>query len=229
MNLREALLQSEKPTHQFHDGDSLAWLGANRAKVLSKNYQLPNQVIKVVEAINPWLWPDDSWFTDTLICNGIHGYRHNCRVAIHAMYLAVQNYDLSVDELMAIMFASLLHDCRRENDNADTGHGLRAANWLNEHGDILPKDIQGFLEHIKFAIAVHSDSYNEIVKGHVYAKFGSFVDILKTADSLDRFRFPRADWWFLAKFVKLIPTEEHFGRYPINCNKGRNQFMLGSI
>ena len=209
MNLREALFQSKKPVHQFHDENSLMWIQTNRVNILPKNYFLPDQFVKIVAAFKPWLFLEDFWFTDSLIRDGIHGYRHNSRVAIHALYLAVQNYDLSKDELKAIMFACLIHDCRRENDNADREHGLRAANWLNERIDILPEDIQIFADHIKFAITVHTDLYDKIVEESLYDTFGLFVDILKTADSMDRYRFPRSDWWFLEKFVKLIPTQDH--------------------
>ena len=56
MNLREALLQSEKPVHQFHDKDSLMWIQTNRVNVLPKNYFLPNQFIKVMAVFKPWLF-----------------------------------------------------------------------------------------------------------------------------------------------------------------------------
>jgi len=100
------------------------------------------------------------------------------------------------------MWAGLLHDCRRKNDNADPRHGLRAGEWLKGR-KVLPRGVNHFESAIRFAISVHADPYDKIVALPRYEGFRELTDILKTADALDRFRFPRSDWWFDPRFIRL--------------------------
>lgn len=207
MNLRESLLQPKKPKHQLHDKASIKWIVDNRPVDLLENYQLSSEIIREVEKFEPWKIIEDSWFTNSLIRDGIHGFRHGCRVAIHAVSLAMNNCkDVSRDEIEPLIFAGLLHDCRRKNDNADTPHGRRAAAWLARNKKILPDYLNNFFPAIRFSIFVHNDSYEHIEKLSTYKEFKTFVDILKTADALDRYRFPRSDWWISLKFISLKPT-----------------------
>lgn len=209
MNLRESLLQSKKPKHQFHDKASVQWIADNRPVDLLKNYQLSREIVREVEKLEPWKIIDDSWFTNSLIRDGIHGFRHCCRVAIYAVSLLMNNCkDISRDEIESLIFAGLLHDCRRINDNADTPHGRRAAVWLVKNKKIIPEHLNNFFPAIWFSIFVHNDSYKHIEKLSAYKEFKIFVDILKTADALDRYRFPRSDWWISPKFIFLKPTTQ---------------------
>ena len=54
---------------------------------------------------------------------GIHGHHHWRRVAETGIDLA---HEEGVSRHVALLFA-ILHDCRRENDGHDPGHGPRAA------------------------------------------------------------------------------------------------------
>jgi len=56
-----------------------------------------------------------------------HGTVHWLRVLDNAMILA--NQDEHVDKDVVTAFA-LLHDCKREDDGADKGHGSRAADFI---------------------------------------------------------------------------------------------------
>lgn len=206
MNLHTYLLEPRKPTHQFHDTTSIHWLETHRPNILPREYYVSSKTIQVIREKKPWEWYKDSWFLHSLVRDGIHGFRHGCRVSIHAVSLAIDNYDMTGDEIDALILAGLLHDCRRKNDNADMRHGIRAAAWLQKKQNVIPKHLQVFIPAIRFAIAVHNDSYNDIFLRLSYKRFKSFVDILKTADGLDRYRFPRSDWWFSPNFVSLIPN-----------------------
>ena len=207
MDLRTSLLGREKPEHQFHDSVSLQWIDSHRPKELLDEYEIDSQVIPFISDFKPWKQCRDSWFLDHLIRDGIHGFRHVCRVAIYSLSLAVRYYpDISDDEINAMMFAGLLHDCRRKNDNADSQHGMRAAMWLDENSQILPKKLHLLSPAVCFAMSVHSDSYEDISARSEYGKFGKYVDILKTADALDRYRFPRSDWWLSPEFLRLRPS-----------------------
>ena len=207
MDLRTSLLGREKPKHQFHDSVSLRWINDHRPKELPDEYEIDPQVIRFINDFKPWEQCRDSWFLNHLIRDGIHGFRHVCRVAIHSVCLAVRYYpDISHNEINAMMFAGLLHDCRRKNDNADPRHGVRAAMWLDKNPQILPGNLSSLFAGIRFAISVHSDSYKNISARSEYKKFGTYVDTLKTADALDRYRFPRSDWWPSPEFLHLQPS-----------------------
>ena len=212
MNLREALLQSSKPRHQFHDSASLDWLLSNRPKFPATRHEFSRPITAIIKEKAPWKLCEPNWFSNKLTRNGIHGFRHCCRVAINSILLAFQNQPNIADaKIKALLFAALLHDCRRKNDNADSYHGKRTAEWLDKNIWVLPRCLEGFYESIRFAIYVHNDPYEEIVKKPSYQKFKFFVDILKTADALDRYRFPREDWWLNLSFIILHPNIESMG------------------
>lgn len=64
----------------------------------------------------------------------IHGPAHWARVASHGAFLAARTP--GCDPTVARLFA-LFHDCRRENDHRDDGHGRRGAE--------LARDLRGRL------------------------------------------------------------------------------------
>lgn len=210
MDLRSLLLKTPKPTHQLHDKSSLRWISDNRPKYLFKEYKFEDIFVRKIQKNQPWNECNDGWFTGTLIKEGIHGFRHVCRVAVHTTLLALQNKpNISDKEIEALMFVALLHDCRRKNDNEDSRHGTRAAEWLYKRNGVLPKRLQPFSGAIRFAISAHNDSYDQIIKRPNYKKFKFFVDVLKTADALDRYRFPIEDWWINTRFIALLPRIEN--------------------
>lgn len=209
MNFREQLLNSPKPRHQFHDKESLAWLELNRPNCLPTTYKLRGLFIDTVEKERPWEKCMGDWFTNKLIRDGIHGFRHVCRVAIHSISLALQSRsDVSEGEIGALIYSALLHDCRRKNDNADQRHGIRASQWLRRNYNLIPQHLKSFNETILFPVEIHNDNYNKIIDKKKYRKFKFFVDVLKTADALDRYRFPREDWWIDEKFLVHMPSNE---------------------
>jgi len=209
MNLRISLLQSKKPIHQFHDEISLDWIIKNKPKIFKKNYILKDEFIRKIDKIKPWEILSDDWFVNNLIRDGIHGFRHVCRVAIYSVSLVLNNYkNTPKEEIDSLIFSGLLHDCRRENDSTDLGHGKKSAIWLSKNQDLLPEYLLKFFPAIRFSIYVHNDSYKNIRTLKNYQKFKKFVDVLKTADALDRYRFPRSDWWISPNFISLKPTIE---------------------
>ncbi|MEX0918405.1 MAG: hypothetical protein WDZ85_00320 [Candidatus Paceibacterota bacterium] len=208
MNLRQELLNKNKPRHQFHDSESLAWLAYNRPNYLLNQYQFERLLLKTIDREKPWVKCEDCWFTSDLIKDGIHGFRHVCRVAIYSILIALREKPtISREEINVLVYIALLHDCRRKNDNTDPRHGIRAVRWLYKNRYLIPKDLTSFYQAIKFSIEVHNDNYSKIVENKNYKKFKFFVDILKTADALDRYRFPRTDWWICDKFIVLAPDQ----------------------
>ena len=61
---------------------------------------------------------------------GIHGHQHWRRVGEMGIDLA---HEEGVSRHVALLFA-ILHDCRRENDGHDPGHGPRAAALAHDLG-----------------------------------------------------------------------------------------------
>lgn len=71
--------------------------------------------------------------------SGIHGINHWKTVEMNALYLAQFN-DADVEVLS---YFAYFHDCMRENEYRDKGHGPRAAVFAKKHRDKIPlNDIQ---------------------------------------------------------------------------------------
>lgn len=88
----------------------------------------------------------------SLPAHSYHGPTHWSRVEQYGIYLAEQTgADLKVVRLFAIF-----HDCRREDDCTDPGHGLRGAERARELRDLLPLDDDAF-ETLFQACAGHTD------------------------------------------------------------------------
>ena len=69
----------------------------------------------------------------------IHGLKHWQTVERNGHYLANFN---GADKAVLSYFA-YFHDCMRENENRDRGHGPRAAVFAKKHRDLIPlNDIQ---------------------------------------------------------------------------------------
>lgn len=84
------------------------------------------------DALAAWCSPVMPWLVEEVLSRhgldlcGIHGPAHWLRVRENGLALAVMTpgSDVAVVELFA-----LLHDCRRQDDGRDTGHGERAAEY----------------------------------------------------------------------------------------------------
>ena len=85
----------------------------------------------------------------------IHGERHWQCVTRIAALLARESPGAEV--YVALLFG-ILHDCRRENDGWDPGHGVRAAALAAElhHAGQIPLD-EAQLERLREALAHHDD------------------------------------------------------------------------
>jgi uncharacterized protein len=93
------------------------------------------------------------------IHDGIHGVGHWSRVAMHGKMLA---HELDLNPAVLTWFA-FLHDSKRENDDFDPEHGLRAADFawsLFKQGvitEISPRECDQLCE----AMRLHSDGHIE--------------------------------------------------------------------
>jgi uncharacterized protein len=107
--------------------------------------------------------------------NGIHGIRHWSRVLVNGMRLAEET---GANHKVIYAF-SLLHDCRRENDDRDPEHGLRGA----KHGGLV-RDQLPSMSDVEFELFIYAAEHH--TKGHQKADIT--VQTCWDADRLDLFR-----------------------------------------
>lgn len=127
--------------------------------------------------------PEEDMFLRYNLCDSIHGIRHMFRVLINIGFL-VRRLEIPYKE--SIFWAAWLHDIHRINDNADIDHSTRAANWFIKNNFqfwLSPKEEQITYHMIKF----HNIQVPDKIDGY----YLRYIDILKKADALDRFRFPK--------------------------------------
>ncbi|HSW65651.1 MAG TPA: HD domain-containing protein [Bacillota bacterium] len=158
---------------------------------------------------------DTAWFQNPLLIDSLHGLRHLYRTAYFCMRLLEHTGTLDSEDSDLIIVAALLHDIQRLDDKADEGHASRSALWVISN---LPRLSQTWnlklnAEHIakiEAVIALHETPYNSFSpeQQHLYTQHKSLVDILKTADALDRYRLPKLTWWPDDKHLALIPPKE---------------------
>jgi len=108
----------------------------------------------------------EDWLLNTIIrpqyklnWNGIHGLYHWKRVETNGLRLAKHT---GANKLVVHYFA-FLHDAKRIDDNTDTGHGERAAIWIqNEVAKWLPLK-KDELEMLLSACAMHDTNRNALL------------------------------------------------------------------
>ena len=132
MSLRTMALEKKLPIHQFMDRETLNWIkstGEREGFLISQHISLP----KATEELAHFSQPNKNFFVDNALYTGIHGFRHCARVALLAGLVCHEMKILDADFVRVATIAGSLHDCRRENDNADEGHGARSADWFKNN------------------------------------------------------------------------------------------------
>ena len=154
--------------------------------------------------------PKTEWFAEPKIVDSIHGLRHLLRVTLLACLIGKTRL-VSEDKILNLLVAASLHDVARLNDNADIGHGERSAQWFLEnlqtvasHYQLEIKDLDTKL--ISQLMQFHEIEYTRLEGESVLDQ--ELLDIIKTADGLDRFRQPKLKWWPNFEYLRLRPSEE---------------------
>ncbi|MEU9045083.1 MULTISPECIES: hypothetical protein [unclassified Kitasatospora] len=176
------------------DQDTLAWIARNRLEASAAPPTLPHPPLMLV--------PDVTWFAEAQLVDSIHGIRHNARVSLLAGLLA-QEYGLDRDHTAALCAAAAVHDCRRQDDRDDPGHGQRAAAWFTRNQHTVTSTMLGrqllpdLAERAATAIGLHDLPYAGFTpqQNLAYRSAPHLVDLLKAADCLDRYRLPLIRWW----------------------------------
>lgn len=106
----------------------------------------------------------------------IHGINHWKTVERNALYLSQFN---NADKEVLSYFA-YFHDCMRENENRDVGHGPRAAAFAKKHRGLIP------LNDIQFK------QLTDACKGHTHGERPDCITI-NTCWDADRLDLPRVN------------------------------------
>ncbi len=93
----------------------------------------------------------------TLPRDGIHGLSHWARVMENGLRLAKLN---GADKEIITLFA-IFHDCRRQNEGRDDGHGIRGGDFAKTlRGSLLTLNDKRF-DLLYYACAGHTDGKTE--------------------------------------------------------------------
>lgn len=175
------------PEHQCMDKLSLAWLYENTKPIPIQ----PNSIVD-----NYKRYPFDRClidlksFMDEQQYSSIHGVGHSIRVSVYCWFI-IQSLDLeksfSDKEINELLQAGLMHDIGRVNDNTDLEHGKRAELWIRGK---FPDELS---DAMLYAISEHSKPQSNLTNTNKKSQIA--LDILKSADALDRYRLPKEKWW----------------------------------
>lgn len=181
--------------------ETIDWIGRNAPAYVASwrpDKTLLSHLSKVYDELKPYLpLTNEAFLRGAAASMSIHGQLHAYRVALFAGMLASMNGSKNLEPYL---LAGLYHDIARKNDKEDAGHGSRSAQRLAELGIIRDGlDKTDIIE----AIACHDD------EGGTYQN-DTFVNTVKAADALDRFRLPKTKWWPDSKKMPLALTNEIF-------------------
>ncbi|MET7622283.1 hypothetical protein [Streptomyces sp. NPDC005408] len=192
-SLRELAFERRLLAHQPMDQVTLGWIRDNRPANFDAAPSFPRPGRMLV--------PQTFWFAGPVQAEANHGIRHNARVSLLAA-LITEECGLDGHETAAACAAGAVHDCRRRDDRADPGHGLRAASWLLRHPETVARALghdvpRAAMHRVAAAIAVHDVPYDRFTERQerAYREDPHLVDVLKAADCLDRYRLPLKRWW----------------------------------
>lgn len=117
----------------------------------------------------------------------IHTVEHCNRVLFYALLIAHRK-GLEAEDRRALALAAVYHDCRRDNDAYDVGHGQRAADLYKEkclrNGETMD-------ERTYYVMAYHDRPDEEGIKALEAANLPNGIllfQIFKDSDGLDRVR-----------------------------------------
>ena len=210
MSLRALALGNKLPVHQFMDRETLSWIrstGERKGFLISQHIFVP----KAMRNVAHFSQPNESFFVDNAMYTGIHGFRHCARVALLAGLVCHEMKILDLDFVRVAIIAGSLHDCRRENDNADEGHGARSADWFKDNIHLINEHYRHKLSVSEIRLIDAAVRFHEIdqhvIKASVDSRYWQIINIIKEADALDRYRQPKEKWWINEDYLEIKPSK----------------------
>jgi len=207
MDLIRLAQQKNLPSHQYMDQSTLNWIIQNKPSFCKKYTKADFMLRKYLQIFIP----QKTWFLIAEEINAIHGLRHLLRVAIYTFHLC--NSLRSRKGERNLFVSAILHDIRRLDSKKDFGHAKRSAEWFLKNANKLAQFYKisfnkADIEEIYQTIYYHELPYDNILLEPTYQRYKQSIDILKTADALDRYRQPNLKWWMDRREIKLIPSKE---------------------
>lgn len=228
MSLIKLAKKDRLPEHQYMDEDTLNWANRNGQHFLNCDTELDPDIFSKLEKIDGYV-PSLEWFTNKEVVSGIHGLRHIMRVCVN-LKLLFSEMKKGNDTLL---IAAALHDIKRVRDREDSSHGFKAADWFSKN----TQEIEDYYKtkfskkekcKIYNAIRFHASDYEEFASSEEYEKYGNIIDLLKTADSLDRFRLPKLKWWIDDDYLKIKPSQKIIN-FSFKCFFYSEKFALSGL
>ncbi|MEE9297045.1 MAG: hypothetical protein V3W34_19045 [Phycisphaerae bacterium] len=145
--------------------------------------------------------PQAKWFARSP--DGIHGLAHETRVLILSQVLAfmVRDEDLEIDADI-VAWAAAVHDTQRWSDGIDPDHGARAADWILNRPDFVPRPVS--LDRVAFLCRWH------VPPDRRAPEMTPELKVFKDADALDRWRIDDLDPAYLrTKSAKQLLDVSH--------------------
>jgi hypothetical protein len=199
------------PPFQRMDRETVRWIRANQpAFPEGADLQLPALDPAVVNTLDRAAAIRSTWYAEPDLFDSLHGIRHALRTAVNGALLA-RLHGIPIEDQVALVIAAAIHDCRRRHDQDDPGHGDRAAAWLSDNHHKVAYHFQtGItigLRRMQAALRLHEVPYAHFSPPDraAPARTRLLVDLLKTADALDRYRQPKLKWWPDVQFLRLVP------------------------
>ncbi|WP_079046142.1 hypothetical protein [Carbonactinospora thermoautotrophica] len=206
--------RKQLPRHQYMDATTVGWITAHRPSFrTARDPELP-ALRPFARRLLPLTGLPLTWYAEPRLADSIHGVRHAMRTAALAALLA-ETRKLGTEETVTLIVAAAVHDCRREHDQDDRGHGERGARWLLRSAAMvlehfgLPNNQPERIRQAAVAIRLHEIPYAEFtpVDETDHATARTVSDLLKTADALDRYRLPKLKWWPDDRFVRVVAPD----------------------
>lgn len=207
MSLVGLAQENSLPLIQRMDTETLKWIKKN-----SPNLTIITQTqVPVIFKNAKKYKPSEKWFLKNDCINSIHGIRHIMRVISNASNLTI-NRKTDSTTTRNLLIACSLHDLRRKDDKSDEGHAKRAVEWFHKnYGNVLRKFAivltKNDIKEVSSAIYFHEIPYAQIASADEYYEHKEIIDLLKTADALDRYRLPKLKWWIDDRLIKIIPSD----------------------
>jgi len=196
------------PKIQHMDAGTLSWIEATGLSFgLRKN---KCEVAPfVLESVKRYV-PKQSWFFNRKCYSSLHGVRHISRVVANVANLALGR-KFNSRSIRNVLIAASLHDIGRHYDRKDLEHSRRAADWFSSNVSFVQSSfgvnlVDNDIEEIYSTICYHNSVYSKTKNDVFYVKYMETIELLKTADAMDRYRLPNLRWWPNERFFVIKPT-----------------------
>lgn len=205
MSLSDEVNNNIFKSHQFLDADSLKYIKINVEPVMWATPYISERFwLYMKNHFQPESYKSE-WYVDQNIAKGIHGINHALRTAVNICML-VFTHKIHIN-IPALVYAAFRHDCGRLVDTRDANHGMRSAQLVSSDPDFSSSPISRYRKEIIASIQLHNQDYKEIKNTETYKENKIAVELLKTADALDRYRLPRKDWWAKDEYLRIVPSD----------------------